>query len=70
MLNMECAGEFTMTIALDTPAEAITAGWNERRVREAGGRIETDYEDETYYIRLTTAPADPDPVVRDLEVDV
>lgn len=44
--------KFSMTIALDTAAEAITSTWHDKQIEKAGGKLSVKFEDETYYIRL------------------
>lgn len=53
-ITLECRDFFRLTIAMDTPAEAISFTWRDKELKEAGGKLAVRYEDETYYVTLTT----------------
>jgi hypothetical protein len=52
-ITLDCREAFKLTIAMDTPAEAISFTWKDKEIKEAGGKLAVRYEDETYYITLS-----------------
>ena len=52
VVSLECENGFELTIALDAMADSITSVWNDRQIKEAGGRLTVRYEDDTQYIKM------------------
>ncbi len=52
LVRFDAKEHFSMTIALDGRAEAVSEKWKDKEIQNAGGKLSVEYEDETYYIRL------------------
>ena len=54
-LFLDCEEGFKFSIVVDARPDSISSVWKDKQIKEAGGRLTSRYEDDTYYITLEAA---------------
>ncbi len=49
---LDCTEVLKLNIAMDARPDSISSVWKDKQIKEAGGRLSSRYEDDTYYITL------------------
>ncbi len=52
---LDCTEGLKLAIAVDARPDSISSVWKNKQIKEAGGRLTSRYEDDTYYITLEEA---------------
>lgn len=52
---LDCTEGLKLSIAMDARPDSISSVWKDKQIKEAGGKLSSRYEDDTYYIMLEEA---------------